>query len=125
MQILTIQSESRRVNVLLYTIDPAVACGLTELLTSQNLAVTTAYSQQDLQAAINLGGLDVATTNTAGVEITRRMTTLPVINFDAFVFAAPRKADGKSLAKQLDSVAFIKRLLDVVRLTSTPKPTNG
>ncbi|NKN38971.1 hypothetical protein HFC70_21685 [Agrobacterium sp. a22-2] len=115
MQIMTLQSKSRRVNILLYNNNPTIACRLTEPLTSQNLTVTTAHSHQDLQDAINFGGLDVATTNTAGVEITRWMTTLPVINFDASVFAPPRKADGKNLAKQLDSVAFIKRLFDVVR----------
>jgi hypothetical protein len=120
-KIMTSQAEAGRINVLLYVDNTATACRLTELLTAGNLSVTTAHSHEDLQHAISVGGLDAATTNTAGVDITRRMTALPVINFDAFVFAPPRKADGKVLPKQLDSVAFVKRLLDVVRLAKHPK----
>lgn len=115
--------ETRPINVLLYTINVAAASQLTALLTSQNMAVTTAHSLQDLQDAIRRGGLDVAITSTVGVEITRQVTSLPVINFDAFVFTSPGREVGQGQRKQLDSAAFINRLLDVARAKNTLKST--
>ncbi len=65
-------SDAERVRVLLYIGQPEVTCRLTELLTSHNMAVTTAYTAADLQEATRIGGLDVGTTNTAGIESTRQ-----------------------------------------------------
>ncbi len=79
-------SGTRRINVLLYIGHPGIASRLTVLLTSHNMAVTTAYTPTDLEDATRIGGLDVATTNTAGIETVRQATCLPVVNIDAFVF---------------------------------------
>lgn len=104
---------AQRINVLLYIKHPGIASRLTALLTSHNMAVTTAYTLSDLEDAIRIGGVHVATTNTAGIETVRQVTCLPVVNFDAFLFPRAARQNEANSGSSFDRSAFMKRLIEV------------
>ena len=108
-----LHSGTQRINVLLYIGHSGIASRLTTLLTSHNMAVTTAYTLSDLEDARRIGGLDVAATNTAGIETVRQATYLPVVNIDAFVFSQAARQNETNPASSFDTSVFVKRLIEV------------
>lgn len=99
-----------RVRVLLYLGNANMAERLAAFLATNEVTANAVHSFPALKNALLAGDVDVAVTQTSGIDVIRQLACVPVLNIEAFVFDTNRP-EAKS-GRQLDSRAFVNRIFE-------------
>jgi hypothetical protein len=95
--------------VILFIEEEKAATSLNSLLTANGMPVTRVCSGGEFLEAIELRRYDAVITRTYNIGTVCRLTQLPILNVEKFVFTT-EQSDGANLRRRFDHQAFLQNL---------------
>jgi hypothetical protein len=107
-------------SVLVFVPQHRAAAAINAILTAHGYAVVTVYSEQDLCEASTLDRLVAVVSLTAHIGTVCRISRLPVVNVEKFVYTEIDQGNSEIQAKRFDSQALIRSLAEAAENRRRP-----